>query len=300
MSKLLFEINNLNCFYKASKIPVLEINDFNIFSGERVFIIGQSGVGKSTILESLGLMNNTINNKNKVLNKKNLNATFNFKEESFLNIWEKKNGEHRRKKRNENFSFIFQDNNLFKSMDGYQNIISGSLISNYNDISQLKRDAGLIVKELLSDLNLRNDKDFNILEMSGGQRQRVAFARAIITNKDILFADEPTGNLDWYNADYLMKFLDKRLGSKRTAIIVTHDIEIALNFATKIIFIDKFHKNHDGLDHFYGKISKDSIYQIDKKDNNKWYNRDNTLDKSSVRSELRKKFLPKNNIHESC
>ena len=87
MSKLLFEINNLYCFYKGSKVPVLEINDFNINSGERVFIIGQSGVGKSTILESLGLMNNTIKNDNTHLNQKNSQAKFNFKGDSFLNIW---------------------------------------------------------------------------------------------------------------------------------------------------------------------------------------------------------------------
>tara|TARA_B100000963_G_C22640327_1_gene680005 strand:- start:7018 stop:7887 length:870 start_codon:yes stop_codon:yes gene_type:complete len=289
MSKLLFEINKLHCFYKASKVPVLEINDFNIYSGERVFIIGQSGVGKSTILESLGLMNNTINNKNKDLNKKNLNATFNFKDESFLNIWDK-GEENLRKKRNKNFSFIFQSNNLFKSMSGYQNIISGSLIGYYDDINKIKSKAAHIVRDLLPDLNLKDGKDFDIVKMSGGQRQRVSFARAIITGKDILFADEPTGNLDWYNADKLMKYLDEQLGEDRTAVVVTHDIEIALNFATKIIFIDKVQKNQDGVPHFFGRISNQTIY---KKQDDKWHNQDNIMGKSAIRDELRNKFLPK-------
>ena len=140
MKTLLYEINNLFCFYNNSKIPVLEIKDFKIFEGERVFIIGQSGVGKSTILESLGLMNNTINKKNLILNNKNLNATFKFKNKSFLKIWNQ-GEENLRKKRNENFSFIFQSNNLFKSMSGYQNIISGALIKeSEEEINILKRN----------------------------------------------------------------------------------------------------------------------------------------------------------------
>ena len=70
--------------------------------------------------------------------------------------------------------------------------------------------------------------------MSGGQRQRVSFARAIITGKDILFADEPTGNLDWYNAEKVMKYLREQLGEDRTAVVVTHDIEIALKVQLKL------------------------------------------------------------------
>lgn len=304
MNKVLFEINNLYCFYKGSKIPVLDINDFKIKSGERVFIIGQSGVGKSTILESLGLMNNTIKNDNTHLNQKNSRAKFNFKAESFLNIWDT-GEENLRKLRNENFSFIFQSNNLFQSMSMYQNIISGALISKYKNVLQIKKEASKIVSELLSDLNLNNGQDYpDITKMSGGQRQRVAFARAIITHKDILFgdkpkdilfADEPTGNLDWYNAEKVMRYLDKQLGEDKTAIIVTHDIEIALKFATKIIFIDKVVQNHNGEKISSGKINKESIY-IKQEKSNKWEHNKIIKENSVVKKELKDKFLPKEKV----
>ena len=245
------------------------------------FFIGPSGVGKSTILESLGLMNNTI--------QANSNSVFDFLGESFIDIWDKGEAE-LKKKRNENFSFIFQSNNLFGSMTGYQNIISGAIINGEHEISSLKRKSAIIVGELLSDLNIKSGEDFNIFEMSGGQKQRVAFARAIIANKDILFADEPTGNLDWYNAEKLMMYLDVKLGSEKTAIIVTHDIELALKFATKIVLIDKKCEIINGEENYYGIIDTNSIYS--KKDNT-WTNasEDKTLEK--VRSEIRSKFIPK-------
>lgn len=294
-NRLLFEINNLYCFYKGSKIPVLDIKDFKIKSGERVFIIGQSGVGKSTILESLGLMNNTINNDNIHLNHKNSKAKFNFKGESFLNIWNT-GEENLRKLRNKNFSFIFQSNNLFKSMSMYQNIISGALISHNKDVLDIKKEASKMVSELLSDLNLKNGQDYpDITKMSGGQRQRVAFARAIITEKDILFADEPTGNLDWYNAEKVMMYLDKKLGEDKTAIIVTHDIEIALKFATKIIFIDKIVQNHNGKEISSGKINNDSIY-IKHEKSNKWHHNNIIKENSVVKKEIKDKFLPKEKV----
>lgn len=295
MSKLLFEINNLYCFYKGSKVPVLEINDFNINSGERVFIIGQSGVGKSTILESLGLMNNTIKNDNTHLNQKNSQAKFNFKGDSFLNIWNT-GEENLRRKRNENFSFIFQSNNLFKSMSVYQNIISGALISKYEDVLKIKKEASKIVSELLPDLNLKNGQDYpDITKMSGGQRQRVSFARAIITHKEILFADEPTGNLDWYNAEKVMRYLDEQLGKDKTAIVVTHDIDIALKFATKIIFIDKVIQNHNGEEISSGRINKESVY-IKKEKSTKWQHNNIIKENSVVKKELKDKFIPKEKV----
>ena len=278
---MIYNIKNLSCSYSTSVRPVLEIEQLQIENGERVFFIGPSGVGKSTILESLGLMNNTI--------QANSNSVFDFLGESFIDIWDKGEAE-LKKKRNENFSFIFQSNNLFGSMTGYQNIISGAIINGEHEISSLKRKAAIIVGELLSDLNIKSGEDFNIFEMSGGQKQRVAFARAIIANKDILFADEPTGNLDWYNAEKLMMYLDVKLGSEKTAIIVTHDIELALKFATKIVLIDKKCEIINGEENYYGIINTNSIYS--KKDNT-WTNasEDKTLEK--VRSEIRSKFIHK-------
>mgnify|MGYP006431351011 CR=1 FL=1 len=280
-SKHIFNIKNLKCSYKKSSRPVLEIDSLEINCGDRVFFIGPSGVGKSTILESLGLMNNTIN----TIQQKE-NAVFDLWNESLLNIWERGEKE-LMLKRNDNFSFIFQSNNLFSSMTGFQNIISGAIINGSQKISSLKRKASLIVNEILSDLNLQNGEDFNISKISGGQRQRVAFARAIIAEKDILFADEPTGNLDWYNAEKLMETLDKKLGKNKTAIIVTHDVELALKFATKIVNIDK--KYDVNFKSYYGNIDSNSIYTKVKDD---WIHFENKKNIKQVRSELMSKFLP--------
>ena len=226
-------------------------------------------------------MNNTIN----TIQQKE-NAVFDLWNESLLNIWERGEKE-LMLKRNDNFSFIFQSNNLFSSMTGFQNIISGAIINGSQKISSLKRKASLIVNEILSDLNLQNGEDFNISKISGGQRQRVAFARAIIAEKDILFADEPTGNLDWYNAEKLMETLDKKLGKNKTAIIVTHDVELALKFATKIVNIDK--KYDVNFKSYYGNIDSNSIYTKVKDD---WIHFENKKNIKQVRSELMSKFLP--------
>ena len=79
-----------------------------------------------------------------------------------------------------------------------------------------------------------------ISEMSGGQRQRLAFVRAIASNYNILFADEPTGNLDWANANNLMTYLIEDIKSKgATSVIVSHDISLAVQHADKIVYIEK-------------------------------------------------------------
>ena len=96
--------------------------------------------------------------------------------------------------------------------------------------------------------------------MSGGQRQRLAFIRAIITKYSILFADEPTGNLDWLNARILMDFLLKELkDNKSSAIIVSHDIDLAIEYADKIVYIEKKKtvikkENLNDEDFFFGRI----------------------------------------------
>ena len=229
-------------------------------------------------------MNNTV--------KPSENSTFDFLEENILDIWSK-GEEGMKNKRKEKFSFIFQSNNLFSSMTGFQNIISGAIIEGRQKISCLKKNATKHVEYLLDDLNLKNGEDFKVNQTSGGQKQRVAFARAIIAKKEILFADEPTGNLDWYNADKLMSYLDEDLGAERTSIIVTHDIELALKFATKIVLIDKKCEVVEGVEKYYGVINKSSIYL---KENAAWINDNQEKDLGKVRSEIRNKFIPKKSV----
>jgi len=292
VNDLLYYIKGLNCTYKKLVPPVLIIEELKIIKGSRVFFIGPSGVGKSTILESLGLMNNTIkfHNDNAVFNVFYDLEEGSVKTECLLSIWNK--GEKKLSDlRNKIFSFIFQSNNLFSSMSGYQNIISGAIINGMDSLNAREK-ASELVSKLLPDLNLNdNDKDFNILEMSGGQRQRVSFSRAIIANKPILFADEPTGNLDWYNADNVMNDLHNNMGKDGTSIVVTHDIDLALKFATQIVMISKQKcKDRDGKDHYYGAINNSTVYN--KKDII-WENDSVKKAEKEVREELRSMFIPK-------
>lgn len=285
VSDILFEIEKINCSYKTSKRAVLEIEELIINKNEVVFIIGPSGVGKSTILETLGLMNNTIHSTS--------SSKFNFCPNNFSIdmrcIWEKKERELSEMRRHF-FSFIFQSDNLFSSLTGYQNIIASSLIEG-TESDLARSNAKIVLEDILKDLNSKDQEDFSITEMSGGQKQRISFARAITSNYQILFADEPTGNLDWYNAELLMEYLTKSLAksSGSSAIIVTHDIKLALDFADKIIYIDKYSEEINKEEFFYGKISKDSVF-IKSKENGDWSSNKQSFSREKLEEEIKMKF----------
>lgn len=266
----MYRLKNINCSYEKSVRPVLEIDELEIDPNEVVFFVGPSGVGKSTILETLGLMNNTVLNKN---DDSLFELNINNEHLDMLTIWNKNESE-LSKYRNDYFSFIFQENNLFQSLSGFQNAISSSMIKGASaaDAFLLAND---VRKEILDDINLDNSiDDFNINAISGGQRQRLSFIRAIITNYNILFADEPTGNLDWLNAEILMKYLIKKMKKNSLAIIVSHDIHLALEFADKIVYIEKKIDKTLGGDKkfYYGKIDNSTIFYNNDKENKIWFN----------------------------
>jgi ABC-type lipoprotein export system ATPase subunit len=107
-------------------------------------------------------------------------------------------------------------------------------------------------------------------KMSGGQRQRLAFARALGTDYSILFADEPTGNLDYHNAQKLLKILSSIVKNEnRTAVIVSHDIDLAVSYADKIILIRKDSEGEGNDFHYFGVVDQNSVYE--KKEKN-WFN----------------------------
>ena len=247
----IYEIKNIECKYPKSTLPVLKIEDLNIKENKIIFFIGASGVGKSTILETLGIMNNTIcsNKESKfIFNTEN-------KETSLLNIWQK--GENALSKfRRQNLSFIFQQTNLFPHLTVHQNANIVQILQGANYL-----DANQKSKKIFEKLELKFgiNKSPAVTNVSGGQRQRIAFARAISTNYKVLFADEPTGNLDWYNAENLMRILVNEIKtSKNTAVIVSHDITLAAEFADEIIIIEK--KEDKDNNYFYGFIGKRQVY----------------------------------------
>lgn len=238
MSKL-FEIADLRCSYDRNYRPgvskvVLEIRNLTIPKGKKIFIVGESGIGKSTILEVLGLMNNTI------VSDKGTRFLFydnDGKEIDLMNLWERNDDDELSKFRLKHFNFIFQSTNLMRNFTAYENISLTRMLQGYS-----QEDSFAKASQVLADLGLSHiSEDRMAQELSGGQQQRLAFARAILPDFTVLFGDEPTGNLDSDNAAKAMELLTAKLNELKgsSAIIVSHDMHLAVTFADVIIKIRK-------------------------------------------------------------
>lgn len=251
MEKNIFEIKDLKCSYN-NKDVVLEIEELNIPKSSFIFILGVSGGGKSTLLETLGLMNNTIHSGSVILKPNNsqsydLNSLwFNGHQKAIPYI------------RNHFYSFIFQSTNLMPNFDVYENICLTQMLDG-KSYKESKEYATQMMKEVGLPVIKGKQK---VTSFSIGQRQRIAFVRAITSSFDVIFGDEPTGNLDKFYADELLTILKKIVKEKnRTAILVSHDIEKALNFADQIILLTKGNKDKAG------KIHTNNIFRCFRKSN---------------------------------
>jgi ABC-type lipoprotein export system ATPase subunit len=255
MSKI-FDVKNLNCKYKGGEFPVLKIPELIIEKGDVVFFVGASGVGKSTILETLGIMNDTV--------EKIDGTIFNFfQDEKAMDLsrfWGKSEQELASFRR-ENLSFIFQNTNLFNNLTAFENVCISQIIQGKNR-GKAELDAKRMLKKMFEpDVFEEIILGKKITEMSGGQRQRLAFVRATVTDYQVLLADEPTGNLDWANANNLIeRLVDDVREANRTAIIVTHDINLALNYGDRIVLIKKM-IDEDVKDRIYGQIDAESVFR---------------------------------------
>jgi ABC-type lipoprotein export system ATPase subunit len=241
MSQVIYEIKKVVCSYDGIN-PVLKIDHLEIIGGQLVVMVGKSGAGKSTILETLGLMNNTIV-EGEIIFKPRLDKHY-----SLSGLW----NEERllSEVRNSHMSFIFQHTNLMHNFTVYENACIPQLIQ-----GETMENAVMKVEKAMEQVGLKEIKpDDNVTELSGGQRQRLAFVRAITPEFTVLFGDEPTGNLDENNSIELMKVVKKVLvESNRTSIIVSHNIELSLAFADQIIMMVK--------DGGYGEILEENIYR---------------------------------------
>lgn len=273
MNKL-FDISNLRCSYDKnyregiSKV-VLEIHNLVIPRGKKIFIVGESGIGKSTILEVLGLMNNTI------VHDKDTKFLFYDKESTevdLLSLWRKNSDEELSAFRLNHFNFIFQSTNLMRNFTAYENIALTRMIQGYS-----KKEAFAKTASVLADLGLGHiAEDRMAQELSGGQQQRLAFARAILPDFTVLFGDEPTGNLDSDNAKRAMELLSAKLNQLdgSSAIIVSHDMHLSATFADMIIKIRKEgRKLSDVKDEitYYGVIDQTCVY-TPSEDKSTWSN----------------------------
>jgi ABC-type lipoprotein export system ATPase subunit len=270
----IFEIENLRCSYDRkyregiSKV-VLEIGHLIVPRGKKVFIVGESGIGKSTILETLGLMNNTIVNDSDT---KFLFYDKNGKQLDLLALWMKNSDDELSEFRLNHFNFIFQSTNLMRNFSAYENIALTRMIQGYS-----KEEAFAKTASVLADLGLGHiAEDRMAQELSGGQQQRLAFARAILPDFTVLFGDEPTGNLDSDNAIRAMELLAAKLNELdgSSAIIVSHDMHLSATFADMIIKIRKEGRRvNDVKDEiaYYGVIDQSCVY-IPSDDRSQWSN----------------------------
>lgn len=198
----------------SRELPVLKGLDLTVRKGEIVFVIGHSGVGKSTLLHLLGALDK---------------PTAGEVHLSGENLYQLKEQE-RAKLRNERIGFVFQFYHLLPEFFAWENVMMPALIA-VKGPSQASQRIGIIKEKavrMLKEVGLGERVNHRPSQLSGGEEQRVAIARALINNPEIVFADEPTGNLDAENSRSIMELI-RRLNERRkqTFVIATHQEGLA-------------------------------------------------------------------------
>jgi len=214
---MLIKVKNLEKSFSNGEIEtkVLRGVSFGIERGEFVSIMGPSGSGKSTLMHILGF-----------LDKLSLGEYF-FEEENVSKLTSNELAEKRCKK----VGFIFQSFNLLSTLTVLENVTLPLVYSNIKEKEREKRG-----KELLEKVGLSHRLNYSPNKLSGGEKQRVAIARALINNPEVIFADEPTGNLDSKSGFQVMKILQELNEQGNTIILVTHE-RITAEYAKRIINI---------------------------------------------------------------
>lgn len=213
---------------KATKIhkhygtlEVLKGVDLHIKEGEIIAIVGASGAGKTTLLQILGTLENKDKSPSSQLTINHI-ETHNLSEKELAKF------------RNETLGFIFQFHQLLPEFTAIENVCLPAFIKGVS-----KKKAEAKAKELLEFLGLSHRISHKPNQLSGGEQQRVAVARALINNPKVIFADEPSGNLDSESADKLHHlFFELREKFGQTFVIVTHNNEFANMADRKLVMRD--------------------------------------------------------------
>jgi lipoprotein-releasing system ATP-binding protein len=210
---------NLHKYY--DQLHVLKGVDLHIQKGEIVSIVGASGAGKTTLLQILGTLDKpTVEN----------GIELRINNEDILTM----NDKNLSKFRNLNLGFIFQFHQLLPEFTALENVCIPAFIAN-----KPKEETEIEAKKLLTYLGLSHRMSHKPNELSGGEQQRVAVARALINKPAIIFADEPSGNLDTASAENLHQlFFKLRDELGQTFVIVTHNEELANMADRKLIMVD--------------------------------------------------------------
>lgn len=239
----LLDVRNLKKVYTtrlgSNQVQALSNVNFSVEQGEYVAIMGESGSGKTTLLNILALLDRPTGGE-VILNGKNT-----------VDIKEKELSAFRRK----NLGFVFQDFNLLDTFSLQDNIFLPLVLSGEKYDSMQEK-----LKPIAKELGIESILGKFPYEVSGGQKQRAAVARALITNPQIILADEPTGALDSKSTDQLLELFSKINGRGQTILMVTHSTKAASK-AGRVLFIkdgEVFHQIYKASmtdEEMYTKIS---------------------------------------------
>lgn len=218
----MISVQNLGKIYAdgGSETTVLRGISFTIKKGEFVSIMGPSGSGKSTLLNLLSFLDRPTS------------GSYIF---SGTNVRDLSDSD-RAHIRNKEIGFIFQSFNLLSRSSAYENVEMPLMYSKNVPVNQRKS----LVESAIASVGLKEKIGVEAGRLSGGQKQRVAIARALVNDPNIIFADEPTGNLDSQSGGQIMEILDSLHAAGRTIILVTHETYTAE-------FADRQIKLKDGL-----------------------------------------------------
>lgn len=224
------EIKNLEKYvmFEKQKISILKDINLSFESGEIVAIVGESGSGKSTLLNILSLLDECISGEYYWDDKDIFKLTKNEKQELLA----------------QKIGIVFQQYNLIEGMTCSENVIMPLYLN-----SRIKKsERARMVGDVLEKVGLLERKQHFPRTLSGGEQQRVAIARAIINNPDVIFADEPTGNIDSANERQVLRLFREIANQGKIVVIVTHS-EIVKAFA------DKVYRISDGV------VKEESLYE---------------------------------------
>jgi putative ABC transport system ATP-binding protein len=229
----IIEVKNATKIYKVGNEKILALDNvsFTIDKGDFCCLLGSSGSGKSTLLNIMAGIEKITSGEILIKGK---NIT--------------KMGEHQLAKfRQKYLGFVFQSYNLINSLNAVENVELPLIFKEVPHKTRIKN-----AKIMLEKVGLKERMKHKPTQMSGGQQQRVGIARAFVANPEVVFADEPTGNLDSKTSNEIMQIIKQMATDyNQTIVMVTHDVTMA-KYANKIIHI------HDGhIEKIEGEIKNE-------------------------------------------
>jgi putative ABC transport system ATP-binding protein len=213
---MLIEMHNIQKSYnigKDNEVLALKSINLKIDRGDFVAIMGPSGSGKSTLMHIIGFLDRPTSGQY-IFDGQDVTS---FMDDQLAEI------------RNRKVGFVFQAFNLLPRTTAIENVILPMLYAGVHSEERQKRSV-----EILNRVGLGDRINHSSSELSGGQQQRVAIARALINNPTVIFADEPTGNLDTKSSKEIMEIFKSMNQEGRTLIFVTHEEDIA-DYANRVI-----------------------------------------------------------------